>query len=494
MIPFGEWLPDRGDFENPGLTVATNVLPKTQDSYGPFPDLTVYSNALTARCQGAFAGRSAAGNVTNFSGDATKLYTLSGATWSSVNTGFSTATDESWRFTQFGEFVIATNLTDEPKKWTLDSSSAFSQLSSGAPKARYAANINPGFLMFGNTVDGTDGAVPNRVWWSGIGDATSFLTPGSAAAQAVQSDFNDMPAGGWVQGIIGAVGGADGVVFMDTSIYRAQYQGPPDVFGFYEVERARGTPAPGSIINVGSMAFYLGEDGFYVFDGSRSIPIGNTKIDKTFYSTLDQSYFHRISSAVDPINKLVFWAYPTSSASSGNPDRILCYNWELGRWSEAEINCELIYRSLSQGYTLDSLDTYSTDLDALPFSLDSRVWTGGRLILSAFNADHKLAFFTGSNLAATLETSELTGQSGRRVLIQGVRPMVDGGTITSAIGYRDTPQASLTYTTATSAGSNGVCPQRISTRYARARVSIAAGGTWTHALGFEPTFRQEGLR
>lgn len=489
-------MPDRGDFENPGLTVATNVLPRTQDSYGPFPDLTVYSDALTARCQGAFAGRSSAGNVTNFSGDASKLYTLSGSSWSAVNTGFTTGADESWRFTQYGDRVVASNLADELKTWVLDSSSSFAQLSSAAPKARHLAIIDPGFLMVGNTVDTSDGAVPNRVWWSAINDPTSWPTPGGASAQAVQSDFNDMPAGGWVQGLIGAVGGASGAVFMDTSIFRIQYQGPPDVFGFYEVERARGTPAPGSIINVGSFAFYLGEDGFYVFDGARSTPIGNTKIDKTFYSALDQSYFHRISSAVDPINKLVFWAYPTSNASGGNPDRILCYNWELGRWTEAEIECELIYRSLSQGYTLDGLDSYSTDLDALPFSLDSRAWTGGRLILSSFDTDHKLAFFNGSALAATLEPAEVTGQNGRRLFLSGgIRPIVDGGTLTCAVGYRDTPQASVTYTTATSAGSNGVCPQRISARYIRPRVSIAAGGSWTHAQGYEPQgIREEGLR
>lgn len=494
MIPFPEWLPDRGDLDNPGMTVATNVIPKTPESYGPFPGLSVYSNALTARCQGAFAGRSAAGNVTNFAGDASKLYTISGATFSSVNTGFTTAVDESWRFTQFDQLVVATNLADELKKWTLDTSSSFAQLSATAPKARHIANINPGFLMVGNTVDGVDGAVPGRVWWSGIGDATSWETPGSAAAQAVQSDYNDMPAGGWVQALVGAVGGADGMVVMDTSIFRIQFQGPPDVFGFYEIERARGTPAPGSVINVGSVMFYLGEDGFYGCDGSRSFPIGNAKVDKTFYADLDQSYFHRISSAVDPINKLVFWAYPGSGNSGGNPNKILCYNWELNRWSTASVDCELIYRTLSQGYTLDGLDAYSTDIDALPFSLDSRAWTGGRLILSAFDTSHRLNFFNGSNLAATLETGEFTGQGGRRLFVRGIRPLVDGGTITAAVGYRDTPQASVSYTSATSAGPNGMCPQRISTRYARARVSIESGGSWTHAQGIEPWVMQEGLR
>jgi hypothetical protein len=494
MIPFGEWTPDQPAFGS-GATVANNVIPKAGGTYGSIAALSVVSDALTARCQGAFAGRDADGNVVNFAGDASKLYRMNTLTQTdiSASAGYSTSNDDAWKFCQYGNRVIATNFSNNIQSYVMGSSSIFADLSAGAPRGRHIAVINPGFVMAGNTYDSVDGNVPNRVWWSAYLDPTSWPTIGTAAAEAAQSDYNDMPTGGWVQAIIGAVGGAAGAVFMDTSVYRMDYEGPPTVFRFTEVERLRGTPAPGSVINVGPFAAYLGEDGFYMFDGAQSRPIGNGKVDKTFYADLDQSYFHRISGAADPINKLLIWAYPGSGHSNGNPNKLIIFNWETGQWSSADTACELIYRALSTGYTLEGLDALGYTLDTLPFSLDSRVWTGGRLILSGFDASHKLGYFNGSTLAATIETGEFP-QSQELMYVDGIRPMVDGGTVTAAVGYRSTPSASISYTSATSAGDDGVCPQRIAARYTRAKVSIAAGGSWTHAMGVEPRLTPDGER
>jgi len=44
MIPFGPWLPDRPNLQNPGATVALNVVPMP-GGYGPFQGGNVVSNA-----------------------------------------------------------------------------------------------------------------------------------------------------------------------------------------------------------------------------------------------------------------------------------------------------------------------------------------------------------------------------------------------------------------------------------------------------------------
>src|SRR6266568_7912909 len=76
FLPFGEWLPDQPDYDNPGSRTITNVVPTTKQSYGPMPSPSVYSSALTARCQGCYAFLDAAQAVHIFAGDATKLYQL----------------------------------------------------------------------------------------------------------------------------------------------------------------------------------------------------------------------------------------------------------------------------------------------------------------------------------------------------------------------------------------------------------------------------------
>lgn len=495
VIPFGEWTPDLPALMNPGALTVTNAIPKIS-SYGPLGSLVAYSGALTARCQGAAAARADDGSVSVFAGDASKLYLMdSAAAFNDVSAsaGYSTSAEETWRFCQYANRLIATNFANDIQTWAVGSSSQFSALSSGAPRARHVAVIDPGFVMAGNTFDGVDGAVPNRVWWSEFGVPTSWPTIGSAAAEAAQSDYNDLPTGGWVQALIGAVGGAAGLVFCDTAIYRIDYQGPPTVFRFTNIERARGTPAPNSVVNIGPFAAYLGEDGFYLCDGAQSKPIGNGKIDKTFFADLNQSYFHRIYASSDPINKLIFWVYPSTASTNGNPDSCLIYNWETGRWAKALFNCEFLFRALATGYTLETLDSLGYTLDTLPFSLDSRVWTGGRIILSAFDTSHQLGFFTGANLEATIDTGEFENE-GLITYCDGARILVDGGTPTLSIGYRYTPQGSVTFTTASTAGDDGIARQRISARYMRARVVIPASSSWTHAQGIQPEMLAEGGR
>jgi hypothetical protein len=492
MIPFGQWLPDFPVLENPGATEAKNVFARSVGGYGPVSDKVVFSDALTARCQGAFPSRDRDGNVSNFAGDATKLYKLSGITYSDVSKvgGYSTPADSFWSFIQFGQRVVATNFVDAIQSWVLGTSSVFADLSASAPKARYLAEIRD-FLMVGNTFDSTDGNVPNRVWWSGTQDPTSWETPGTAAAAAVQSDYQDLP-GGWVQGIVGAVGGADGLVISETAIHRISFEGPPTAFRFDKIEDARGCPAPGSIVKVGSYVYYLSEDGFYRNNGAFSEPIGNQKVDKYFFSDLDQSYFYRITSASDPINKLIWWSY-ASSSGAGTPDKVLIFNYETGWWARAEISIEYLFRNLTPGYTLDGLDVISANIDTgFAVSFDSRVYTAGRLALACFDTDHKQALFTGSNLAAVVETGEIGGPTFNYV--DGIRPYVNGGTVTAAVRYRNTPSGSLTDTTATSAGDDGVCPQNISARYMRGQVNIAAGGSWTQAQGIDVVMVADGGR
>lgn len=494
MIPFDEYAPDQAALGFRGATVARNVVPRTLGSYGPLPALSVFSsNALGARCQGAYANRALDGVSYNWSGDATKLYRLVDTTWTDVSkpaTTYGVGADQLWRFTQFGTRVIATNINNPIQSFNVSGGTTFVDLAAAAPKARAIATVEPGFVMVGNLNDGS--YVPNRVQWCAIDDPTNWPTPGTSAAAAVQSDRQELPTGGAVQDIIGAVGAAEGVVFLENAIYRMDYAGAPAIFEFHEVERARGTPAPYSVISVGPLAFYLGEDGFYAFDGAQSAPIGANKIDRTFFAELDQQFYHRITVAADPLSKIVVWSYP-ASGSGGNPNRLLIYNWELQRWASGEAAVELIYRSLGTGYTLEGLNAVSATLEGLPVSLDARAWVGGNSLLSAFDNSHKLNLFAGANLAAELETGELDGE-GRRFFVRGLRPIVDGGTVTTQVGYRDGPSGVPSYTSASGIGADGTCPHRVAARHVRARVAIAAGGIWSHAQGVEPALTVEGAR
>tara|TARA_Y100001938_G_C8093722_1_gene436773 strand:- start:441 stop:2255 length:1815 start_codon:yes stop_codon:yes gene_type:complete len=337
------------------------------------------------------------------------------------------------------------------------------------------------FVMMGNIKQ--DATVhPNRINWSAINDPTSFPTPGTSAAAAVQSDFQDLPVGGEVMAILGAVGGMDGVVMCRSAIYRLSFVGPPTVFNITEIERDRGPFARNSVVNVGPFAFYLGEEGFWSFTGAGSQSIGDQKVDRFFLNDLDQNYIDRVYGAADPTQKMVYWAYPSFGSSDGQPNKVIIYNWAVDRWSTAEVNQEYMFRNLSTEVTLEGLDAFGT-VDSIDVSFDSASWIGGLTSLNGFNADKKLCRFTGPSLAAQLETQEIGGSN--RIYVNAIRPYVDGGTVTVKLKHRAAPGDSVTETSENSIDADGQAHFTVSTRYARAQVNVAAGGTWSHAQGVD---------
>jgi hypothetical protein len=124
-------------------------------------------------------------------------------------------------------------------------------------------------------------------------------------------------------------------------------------------------------------------------------------------------------------------------------------------------------------------------LDALPFSLDS-VSTGATARLSAVSAGSAVGFFDGANVEAIMETDE-QDLEGDLVFIDAVRPITDASAALISIGGRLNAQAAVTYSAESAMSGNGDCPQLVETRYARAKLRIPAGATWTYARAIQPS-------
>jgi hypothetical protein len=467
-----------------------NLFPRTKESWGPVGTLSPFSSsALDGQCLGAVVAIDSGANNYLFAGTADKLYELAPGNTAFTNVskggGYSVAAGERWFFTQYGQRVIGAVQGQNLQSFTLGSSTAFADLAAAAPQARYIATIKD-FLMVANTFDSTNGEQPQRVQWCAIDDPTTWPVAGSTTEAQLLAGSQIIPGDqGWITGIVGNLGTADGAVFFERAIWRIVFQGSPTVFGFYPAEGVRGTPAPKSIAQLGALAYYLGEDGFYAFDGTSSRPIGVDRVDKTFWSNVNTAYLANVVAAIDPINRLVMWLYPSNSASGGIPDSLIVYNWALDKWGFSQVNAEYIFRAITQGYSLDSLDSTGYTLDTLPFSLDSRVWTGGQILMGAFDANHKLAYFTGAPANATADTVEIEpfGASGKRAMITSVRPMIDGGSPTVQIGTRGRLLDAPSFTTPSAINAIGECPVRADGRYLRARIQTS--GTFTHLQGIE---------
>lgn len=491
-MPVAEWSPDSPDLDGSTSVQCQNVLPLTPESYGPLPQPQIFSSALSKRCQGFYGGLDKSGAVHDFAGDANDLYKLVSANngaWQNASkspAAYGISANDMWRFVFMKGLVLACNIADPIQKFAIDSDTAFADLSGTPPNAKHMAVIS-NFLMLGNTNDGTNGQQPQWTWWSAFNDPTNWPTPGGGPAAQVQSGNNPLYGeGGEIQAVIGNLGTADGAVFQEHAVFRVMYVGPPNVFDMRAAEGVKGTPAPYSVVQLGAVVYYYGEDGFYVFDGTSSQPIGALKVDAFMKANLDANYVRRIVGAVDPKNKLIAWAVPLTGNSSGVPNAVLFYNYQINRWAIAYITVETVGRMLSFQYTLDQLYTvFGYTIDSIPYGLDSPAWVGSQLILACFDSAHKMNLFNGNPMAATITTGEIEPIRGRTTLFDNVRPVIAGANPSVALGVRDRQGDSPVFGAAVATNDVGECPQGVSGRYGRAQIIIPAGVAWTHAMGVD---------
>lgn len=485
MIPFSEFAPDQPRLDSGGSGHVLNVVPATSQSYGPLPALAPVGNALASRCQGAASFRGPDGTILNVAGDTQKLYRWDGMSWndiSRVGSPYGTAADQGWSFAQFGKFVVAANGVDRPQIFDITLGGQFSDLTAAPLGARFATTVRD-FVMVGQKADDQ-----SAVQWSALNDLNNWTIG------LDQSDEQHFPDGGTVTGV---VGGQYAIVFQETAIRRGTYVGPDLIFQFDPISTERGCAVPGSIASYQQLVFFLAADGFFLLAGGESErPIGNQKVDEWFWSNVNQDYLYRISATIDPSRKLYMIAFPSIDSGDGTPDTLLLYNWTIDRWSRAEVDVAVLCRMMSKlGYTMDSLDTDYPDLDAMPLSLDSALLTGSPLgQLAAFGVDRRMAFFEGPQLASEIDTVEAELTPGRRSFVRSVRPAIDGGAPSVQLGTRDRPNDAVTWHGVIAQNESGECPQRSTARYHRARVTIAAGGQWTHAQGIDIDVTSEGER
>jgi hypothetical protein len=242
------------------------------------------------------------------------------------------------------------------------------------------------------------------------------------------------------------------------------------------------------------MTYFLSDSGFYAFDGQQAIPIGNEQIDSTFRDDYASGYHYRVTSAIDPVNKLYIVSYPSVATSEGAPDSMVIFNWANGRWTFVEQSAEFIYFGLTGGYTLEQLDSFGT-LDTLPFSLDSRAWQGGVGTLSIFDTGHRIAQLTGPAKAARFITGEAQIIEDSRAFIRALKPLVQGTSasiISTRIGQRDRLIDSVNWGSASDMNSIGLCPVRSNARFQRIRMDITGG--FDRAMGVDVDVRREGIR
>ena len=218
-----------------------------------------------------------------------------------------------------------------------------------------------------------------------------------------------------------------------------------------------------------------------VCDGASVTPIADQKLDRTFSSQAQNTYYTNMSAAIDPINSL----YVVSLPSTAPTTTLYIYSYLLQRWTTAKVTTERLISSFGLNYTLEDLDAIYSSIDAMTSSLDSAQFKGGRPVLMMYDGSHMLGSLSGANAAATFVDCRREFVEGRRSRLMAVRPLTNASSASVLVYGRNAISDTDTLTTYTTRTASGVYRTREAWNLMQVGVQIPANADWTYAQGID---------
>ena len=477
MIPIAGYAPDL-DPTTPGiLTDCTSLIPTLKGYAGAPTASSIGADALAAACQGAAVCVDLDDTVRVFAGTSTKLYELSGTSWTDVARvgDYSLGTDIRWCFSQFGNIGLAVS-----KPTTLQASNTgdFADVA-GAPKATIVETVGQ-FVFLADTNETTYGDSPDRWWCCAKGDYTDWSP--DIATECATGRLTSTP------GPIKAAKrfGDAMVLYKERAMFLGVYVGAPQVWDFREIPGEIGALGEYAVVNVGTsdnpLHIFMAADDFYQFNGSRPVKIG-TPVREAVYGQMNRNLAYLSIAQHDPTKALIRFYY----CSTGQPvlDKCVVYNYKTGKWGRDDRTIEMAFQYVSGGITYATLgNLYSTYNDLPAISYDSSFWTARTPIPTVFNTSHQILTLTGQATTSSMTSGDMGDEQRFSMLNRVIPRWLTKPTTASMINYyRDNLGDSLTTDQTTTIDARGRFDVMREARWHRIRMDFTGP---TEITGFTP--------
>lgn len=437
---------------------------------------------LADPCQGAAVVTLLDSTRRVFAGAQDALYELVAGAWSDVSRAspYTGGSDSRWSFTQFGNTTVAANRADTIQ---FSNSGDFADIS-GAPDAEIVFSVGA-FVMALNVNDGAE--KPDGWHCCAAFDVSDWVE--STTTQSASGRLVSTPG----QLTAGLRLGEYAVAYKTSSIYLGQYVGAPAVWDWLLVPGGEaGCVGKEALCDVDGAHFFVGTDNFWLFDGTRPVPVGDGQVRQWFFDNSDPDSLFKTKCVYDRQQNRVWVFYP--SAGSTDCDSALVYHLKNKQWGKADAEIQAVLNYIAPGFTIDGLDTISGTIDGLPdIALDSQYWLSGGRALSVFNTSNQLQSFTGTPGTSSFTTGD-AGDDDVVTLLKQVR-------LRFAAGFRPTTATIATYSKMssgdefmpgpTSTINDGKFDVLKSARWHRAVIEMTGVARVT---GINPTFVQAGQR
>lgn len=481
MTPIIGFAPD-ADLTTPGvLADCSNLIPTlTGMTGGPTGVAPANVPALASACQGAAVVSKLDGTRRIIAGTQSAIYELSGGVWADVSAvgGYAGGATSRWSITQFGDATLMANRADPIQRST---SGAFADIA-GAPNAEVVFSVGA-FVMALNVNDGAEkpdgwhcSAAFNDTDW------TESVTTQSASGRLVATP-GPLTAGARL--------GEYAVAYKSRSMYLGQYVGAPVVWDWTQVSGGdAGCVGKKAICDVDGVHFFVGEDNFWLFDGTRPIPLADGTLRDWFQANSNPSFRYLTECAYNRAANQVWIFYPSKNSTA--LDSTLVYHVKSKKWGRANRIIQTSIEYVSPSATIDGLTTYSATINGLPdIGFDSQYWLAGGRALSVFDESNQLLSLSGLSDTSSMETGD-AGDDDRVVLLQQLRLRYSVAPSSASVETFHRMNSGTQYLAGVSGSMNdGKFDLLKSARWHRARVTFTGPVTVTH---MNPKFKPQGTR
>jgi hypothetical protein len=473
-LPFGEWLPDLGENENPGLVEAKNVIARP----GGYEALRAPATAAS----GPFGSNpTIRGAYSSKNGD---LYVLTNNTIYHPTGNVSvSASTRPWVGTSFGRGVYflrrsATNSFyyqtfggfNDPVGF-VHSRGTFTeytaQLIDGVAIARWGNFLVAGGAHFG----AISGAYGFR--WSAFNNPISWAPSQTTLAGA--ADVGNENYGP----LTGLHGGRYNLLFQEKAVSRVSFVGPPTYWNQTVISETEGAINHRCIVQVDDFVYFISRNGVCVTNGAGVENLSRGKVSEWLMARLltyngdngaimSAEVYETLHGVHDAANKQVRWLYFSDSVGYE-----LIYSYETNRFTRSD-------NSVAFAFVVPKVGSYE----------DNRL----QVIRPATDLTFAAVLSTGTTRAAEMTTGYRSITPGKRVAVNAVEPVYDGAGAKVAINTKATLAGAAAAGTPVAVNSLGIANVRADGRAAAVSVTFDAGATWGEFKGAIVTADDSGAR
>ncbi len=222
-----------------------------------------------------------------------------------------------WSLDAWGEELIACSSADG-RIWSWDLNAANNLVAvTNAPTGCLGALVTDERFLFALGAGGN----PRNVAWSDR-EARTTWTP---AATNEAGDIDLATAG---QIMCGLKLPGRTLVLTDEDAHAATYVGPPFVYGWARVGTSCGTLSRKAAVAVDGRAFWMGHNGFHMWDGAAVVPLACAVADDVF-GRLNIAQQTKVYAVANSQHGEVWWFFPQGVEN----DRYAVYNYRENHWA-----------------------------------------------------------------------------------------------------------------------------------------------------------------